>query len=147
MLNNNMPTILHYTLIIVVGYKNYDDLGPKQKRRRKYEIGQKTREYFNEVGGNLGLVPTSIDFVSTSKNELVTIPLDNSCHTSSQESCNTHDTGGTDSELTDRILYLIMKHNIPMEFYHELTADIPALPRSYKVNYYLLTVLIYSMTP
>ena len=129
-------------MIIVVGYKNYDDLGPKQKRRRENEIGQKTREYLDELGGNLGLVPTSINFVSFSKNELVTIPLDERCHTSSQES----GTGGTESELIDRILYLIMKHNIPMEFYHELTADIPALPRSYKVNYYLLSVLIYSMT-
>ena len=130
-------------MIIVVGYKNYDDLGPKQKRRRENEIGQKTREYLDELGGNLGLVPTSINFVSSSKNKLVTIPLDERCHTSSQES----GTGGTESELIDRILYLIMKHNIPMEFYHELTADIPALPRSYKVNYYLLSVLIYSMTP
>ena len=145
MLNNNIPTILHFILIIVayIGYKNYDDLGPKQKRRRQNEIGLKSREYLDELGGNLGLVPTSINFVSSSKNELVTIPLDDNCHTSSQES----DTGGTDSELIDRILYLIMKHNIPMEFYHELTADIPALPRSYKVNYYLLSVLIYSMTP
>lgn len=110
---------------------------------RENKIGQKTREYLDKLGGNLGLVLTSINFVPSSKNKLVTIPLNEHCHTSSQES----DTGRTDrSELIDRILYLIMKHNIPMEFYHELTADIPALPRSYKVNYYLLTVLIYSMT-
>ena len=120
-------------MIIVVGYKNYDDLGPKQKKRRQNEIGQKTREYLDELGGNLGLVLTSVNFISSSKNELVTIPLDERCHTSSHES----DTGGTDPQLIDRILYLIMKHNIPMEFYHELTADIPALPRSYKVNYNL----------
>lgn len=127
-------------IIIVVGYKNYDDLCPTQKRRRENKISQKTREYLEELDGTLGLVPTSINFVSSSKNELVTIPLDDSCHTahtSSQEA-------NTDPELIDRILYLIMKHNIPMEFYHELAADIPALPRSYKVN--LLIVLIYSIT-
>jgi len=142
--NNHAYDITFYIDYIVVGYKNYDDLGPKQKKRRQTEIGHKTREYFDKLGGNLGLVPTFINFVSTTKNELVTIPLDDSCHTSLQES---HDTGGTDSELIDRILYLIMKHNIPMEFYHELTADVPALPRSHKVTYYLLNVLIYSMTP
>ena len=87
--------MLHFILIIVVGFKNYDDLGPKQKKRHQIEIGQKTREYLDELGGNLGLVPTCVNFVSSSKNELVTIPLDERCHTSSHES----DTGGTDPQL------------------------------------------------
>jgi len=123
-------------LLIVTGYKDYDDLGPQQKKRRLDEIGTKTCSYLNEIGGHLGLVPKSLELMSTKKNEQIAVSLDGSrTHIPSCNSRNTVSDVARDSDhdLVDRMLYLIMKHNIPMEFYHELTTDIPEFPRSYLV--------------
>lgn len=127
---------MNYIMItIAIGYKDYDDLGPKQKKRRLDEIGKKTSSFLNDLGGNLGLVPKFLNLVSTKKNETVPVPLDHSSQNSSQEpSANSTACSETNREdVVDRMLYLIMKHNVPMEFYHEMAAVFPELPRSYKV--------------
>jgi len=121
--------------VTTLGYKDYDNLGPKQKKRRVDEIGKITSSFLNDLGGSLGLVPKSLDLMSTKTNETVPVPLDHSSQNSPQESsANSAACSETGQEdVIDRILYLIMKHNVPMEFYHEMAASFPELPRSYKV--------------
>jgi len=62
--------------------------------------------------------------MSTKKNEQIAVSLDGSrIHVPSRNSRNTDSDVARDSDhdLVDRMLYLIMKHIIPMEFHHELT--------------------------
>ena len=84
-----------------------------------------------------GLIPVSVEFESTDHSTLISLPLNGGTSAGStghQDPINRttlHE--DSDDNLTEGILYLLMKNNVSIQFYHDLSMLLGDIPRSYKV--------------
>ena len=145
-----MLKINHFAAI-----KSYDKLCDRQKQRREKKIGDALQNYLEGLEQQTGLKPVSVQFESTNHSS-ISVPLNSATTTEStgheNPPNNTYTTGHGDplnsagsstmshedsnDDFTESILYLLMKHNVSMQFYHDLSrlSDHDDLPRSYKVS-------------
>lgn len=63
----------------------------------------------------------------------ISIPLNSSSGIVQHQEPEPDHPGEMDTHLTERILYVLMKYNISMQCYHDLSMILDDLPRSYKV--------------
>jgi len=106
--------------------KDYQDLGDRQKQRRKQQIKKAVNSSLNSFQ-EIGLAPVSLALRSTdSSDEPFTIMLDGSKCTKDSHNDQHHD-------VIPSLAYLLLKYGVSQKFYHELSMSIPELPRSYKV--------------
>lgn len=102
----------------------------RQKQRRRTEIGNKLQEYLGVLDQEAGLLPVTLETQTTKCHDSVSIPLSNSSvDGASSSSPSAH----SDEIPLESVQYLIMKYNIPLQFYHELSMLFSDLPRSHKV--------------
>ena len=108
--------------------KDYQDLGDRQKQRRKQQIKKAVNSSLNSFK-EIGLAPVSLELRSTdrSDDESFTIMLDGSKCTKNSHNDQHHDA-------IPSLAYLLLKYGVSQKFYHELSMSIPELPRSYKVT-------------
>lgn len=106
--------------------KPYDQIGPRQQRRRKLQI----KEAINNIGAGLsdtGLTITSVQ-LETESHRTVDIQIQ-----PQTTNCNDDDANYTGDDYIPDIVYLTLKHGVSINFYHELCARFGDLPRAHKV--------------
>ena len=108
----------------------------RQKQWQRTEIGNKLQEYLGVLDQEAGLLPVTLETQTTKCHDSVSIPLSNSSvDGASSSSPSAH----SDEIPLESVQYLIMKYNIPLQFYHELSMLFSDLPRSHKVIASFLT--------
>ena len=99
--------------------KPFDQLGPRQQRRRKVQIKYALNNMpFKEMG--LALRTVQLESASHRKVEIKLHPQ-------------TSDKTEISEDHTPDIVYLMLKHGVSFQFYHELCERFGDLPRAYKV--------------
>ena len=119
---SNMSRQLNQVLLerddVVNAGKAYDDVGPKQKKRKLAQF-QRAADAALWFGESFGLVPTQLMLQSSTCDEAITIPLRDS--TSQPTVPDTHPTREVDEFCAMQTLYLLDRFGVSDEFYHELT--------------------------
>ena len=97
-------------------------MSEQHKQRRKKEIKDKVNNYLNGLQ-EIGLEPVSLHLKTQDEQHIsVKLGLEN------ESACySNHD------DIIPSLLYLLLKHGISNECYHEITMLVPELPKSYKV--------------
>ena len=106
--------------------KSHEQLGKRQQRRRKAEIKKALTTACAGLS-NIGLSLTSVQ-LKTNSNEKLHLHIE-----PLQDITNT-DTSKTDKEQIQQIMYLMLKHGVSFNFYHELCSIFKDLSRAYKVQ-------------
>ena len=119
---SNMSRQLNQVLLerddVVNAGKAYDDVGPKQKKRKLAQF-QRAADAALWFGESFGLVPTQLMLRSSTCDEAITISLSDS--TSQPTVPDTHPTREVDEFCAMQTLYLLDRFGVSDEFYHELT--------------------------
>jgi len=119
------------TATTIRGRKIFEVLSDSQKRERRSQIKDKTNVFLDTLVGQIGLKPHSMKLETTS-GHLVDFDFQSRKrpHNSDQDK---------PQEITNNLLYILMKYGISFECYHELTQQYPCLPRTYKVIKFVST--------
>ena len=119
--------------MLYTGSKPFEQLEVRQKRRRREQVTAILETVSSHLSG-IGLKMTKAQFESkTSYNEHFNIVVNEPAHENEEYN--------SESEVA-AINYLMLKHGVPISFYHALTKRFKKLPHTYKVS--KITYKIYS---
>lgn len=108
-----------------VAIKPYDELCDRSQRRKRKEVGDAVKVFLGELEEKVGIIPLRIELEST-KQKPISIPLNGSRSSNKEQE-------EPDNHITEKILYVLMKYNISMQGYHDLSMIVDSLPRSNQV--------------
>ena len=104
----------------------YEHVEERQKRRRKEQI-RKALQTLSSTVNNIGLKLTSAHFETTGSGSHEKFEILLSSPTTDLD-------GDSDNgSITATINYLMLKHGVPISFYHELSKQFKKLPRTHEV--------------
>ena len=109
--------------------KSYEDVGERQKRRKRAEIKSSVNLYLAPLA-NAGLKATGLQLETVQTKEKMRIKLspDNTADLL------TNETNDPDKHIPS-VAFLQLKYGLSKECYHELAMLSEDLPRSYKVSF------------